>query len=132
MLKLGDYKYLVTCADIQKIGDKCLTINIVAIADDDNIPEELGEIQFTSDFRDANLFKDKYIEYNSPHGLINTVEFDDITKSVLNIRNIDKTTKTISFKWTGTANVNWNEKLGKNVPFEIDLITKYKFVMQYL
>ncbi|MBO4701242.1 MAG: hypothetical protein J5625_01135 [Lachnospiraceae bacterium] len=65
-------------------------------------------------------------------GNLYVLEHEEVTSGVIEI--IDVTKEKIAIKWTGFANVFWNDEFGENVPFETEIeaslpeIPKYKII----
>lgn len=55
-------------------------------------------------------------------GSLYVLEHEDITKGTIEI--LDCNSSLIKIKWSGIANVYWNEKFGANVPFEAIIETE--------
>ncbi len=87
---------------------------------------EEGFLTGVSDYRD--LKGKKYIwdsienEYGELAGTLYVLEHEDITKGCIEILDCDD--KSIIIKWSGTANVYWNEEFGEDVPFETIIETE--------
>lgn len=62
-------------------------------------------------------------------GTLYVLEHEDVTSGVIEI--LDITESTIKIKWTGYGNVFWNDKYGKNVPFETEIETSLPEIPKY-
>ena len=127
MLKLGNHEYEITKVDVNVkfTPSDLISIDLLATSTDESLDLEMREVELKADFVALDLFVTNHIEINLPHGLITTVEFESITKSILDILFLDKYNKKITLHWQGLCNVNWNKEFKDNVPFEVEFTTSY-------
>ncbi|TVX91523.1 hypothetical protein [Cohnella terricola] len=74
----------------------------------------------TSTFEDLKgkkfIWNSHYNENEEEAGYLYIQEHEEVTKGIIEIIEVD--CNKIIFKWSGLANVFWNEKYGQDVPFE--------------
>lgn len=64
-------------------------------------------------------------------GFLYVQEHEDVTSGVIEIADIN--IATIRIRWTGTADVDWDEEFGRDVPFETEFEddVQYSVMMEY-
>lgn len=129
---LRDIVYDVTGAVIHTVFHNMqiiLSIDIEAEADDDDENDlyELSSVRlyhengFNTHTASYEELKGKSFavdidpDSDEPEGALYVLEHEDITKSTVEILNVTDDKMTI--RWSGLANVYWDEKYGEDVPF---------------
>ena len=110
-------------------------IDIDAKTDNDSIDSELCEIHlyhnngFEIGGKSLRNLTGKKFEWTKATnrmgeeaGTLYVLEHEEVTSGVIEILGINK--ETICIKWTGLANIYWNDEFGENVPFETEIETK--------
>lgn len=138
--KLKDIDYNVEkCSisfDVNPSDQKLVMfIEIEAKNTDNSVDAELQEVYlyhnngFQIGGKTLNKLKGKEFVWNSKHnsngeeaGTLCVLEHENLTRGIIEI--IDITKDTIKIKWTGLANIYWNDEFGENVPFETEIETK--------
>ena len=107
-----------------------MDINIFARINDEKIDFELREIEiyiesFNTNVHNIEDLKNKKFVWNDivndkneSAGVLNIVEYEDVTKGIIEILKVDN--DNITIHWNGTANVFWNAEYRDNVPFDIE------------
>lgn len=107
-------------------------IDICAATEDERIPFELREVRlyhnngFDIGGKTLRNLKGKKFEWTTctnrsgeEAGCFYVLEHEDVTAGVIEIRDLTK--ETVSLRWTGTANIHWDDAFGENVPFEAEI-----------
>lgn len=55
-------------------------------------------------------------------GWFYVLEHEDVTRGTIEILEVDS--DTITYKWTGQANVYWNDEIGSDVPFDAVVVAR--------
>lgn len=64
----------------------------------------------------------KYNAYREEAGTMCVLEHENLTSGTIEILEVTK--ETIKLKWSGLANIYWNDEFGENVPFETEVEAK--------
>lgn len=129
---LKDITYTITnsIAGISKEEENInLVFDIVAETEDENVEYEMSRLSlyhndgfctYTKNIQDLKgrkfVWEEPYNEDDEAAGFLCVQEHEEITKSIIEILNVDGNILTVY--WSGEANVFWDEKYGDNVPFE--------------
>ncbi len=126
--KLRDMNYEIDGAiiDIASENDELLLLPEVNATNDNGA---LGYVSlyhnegFSTNIKElSELLGKKYVwdsennEKGEDAGTLYVLEHENVTKGVIEI--LEVTDEFITIKWTGLANVYWDEDLSENVPFE--------------
>lgn len=115
--------------------DIILFPEVNASIEDDNVEYEMSTVSLyhnegfnTHTSKLTNLKGKKFI-WNSAYnkdkeeaGILCVQEHENVVKGTIEILDIEN--NNITIKWSGLANVGWNDQYGKNVPFETTFIAK--------
>ncbi len=139
MLQLNGYDYEITSANVKfyKSGNSStlnMIVDVFGVYCGKELDSELEELHFyhidgfkTSVMKPEELVGRKF-EWNKPPkdddiGTLCVVEHEDVTSCVLEV--VEVSHDIIKLKWTGTANIFWNDEFGRHVPFVIETEAKY-------
>jgi len=112
-----------------------MNIEILAETSDENIDYEMRELQlynegFNTKVQNIEQLKEKAFAWKrsmnnegEEAGILNVVEFENVTKGTIEIVDIDE--KNITIHWSGEGNIYWNELYSKNVPFNTEFTVEY-------
>ncbi len=114
-------------------------IDIEAQTENDDIDYDLQYVRlyhnngFDIGAKTLRNLKGKRFEWknasNWDGGTMYVLEHEDVTSGVIEI--LDVTADTIRIRWTGCANVFWNEEYDEDVPFETEIETALPEVPKY-
>lgn len=138
VLMLRDVKYTIFASDviIGYLPDKSFGIytKIHASTLDQNVDYEMREIHICSSTNDdrelhptgvSNFRELKGTVLKQKHfGNVYVVEHEYIQDSTYEI--VDMYDNMITIHWYGTLDVFWNDKFGRNVPFDMTFTTNYE------
>ena len=131
--KLSDVEYKITSSSViltNKNDSLYMSIRIVAKTEE-KIDYEIREVELYIDSFNTNVKNNEELENqkfiwsastNSREesaGVLNIVEYEDVTNGVIEIKKIEN--NNITIHWSGNGNVFWNEKFGKDVPFDVEI-----------
>ena len=134
--KLKDYDYEVTSAVVRLLCDPwedtyAMDINIYAESKDEKLDPEMRELHLyhnnsfeTGESHYLALKGKKYVwtepnnELDEEAGFLYVQEHEDVTSGVIEI--LDVNIEKIRMRWTGKADVDWDEEFGRDVPFETE------------
>lgn len=136
--RLRDVEYEIKSAKVELIKEDNgirMSIDILAKTSDESIDYEMKELQlynegFNTKVKSVEELKRKSFVWersinseNEEAGVLNIVEFEDVTKGTIEIVDIDE--KNITIHWTGEGNIFWSELYSKNVPFDAEFTAEY-------
>lgn len=137
-LRLRDVEYEIKSAKVELIKEDNgirMSIDILAKTSDESIDYEMKELQlynegFNTKVKSVEELKRKSFVWersinseNEEAGVLNIVEFENVTKGTIEIVDIDE--KNIIIHWTGEGNIFWSEPYSKNVPFDAEFTAEY-------
>ena len=139
-LKLNNYEYKITAANVgfeMSEDNKSLImfLDIDGSYEGEDLDYELRTIRlyhnngFHIGVKEPNKLIGKSFEWNEAYnnkgeeaGTLYVLEHEDVTSGKIDI--LDVTQDLIKVKWSGQANVFWNEECGENVSFEAEVEAK--------
>ena len=129
---LKDINYTVTgsLASASKVNEGILLVfHVEAVTEDENVDWEMSNLSLyhndgfcthAAGLQELKgkkfVWKNHYNKDEEAAGFLCVQEHEEITKSEIEI--LDVKDKLLTVHWSGKANVLWDRKYGKNVPFE--------------
>ncbi len=136
--RLRDVEYAIKRAKVELIKEDNgirMNIEILAETSDESVDYEMRELQlynegFNTKVQNIEQLKEKAFAWKrsmnnegEEAGILNVVEFENVTKGTIEIVDIDE--KNITIHWSGEGNIYWNELYSKNVPFNTEFTVEY-------
>lgn len=136
--RLRDVEYEIKSATVELFKEDSeikMSINVSANTSDKSIDYEISDLQlynegFNTKVQNIEELKGKSFVWersinseDEEAGVLNMVEFENVTKGTIEIVDIDE--KNITIHWVGEGNIYWKEPYSKNVPFDTEFTVEY-------